>query len=74
SRLNGRERCSAPRATPGTIKGGFEAGWAGATPWATQSCHNSSSEFEPTQPPARRLDAHPGATTPTESTKAPALQ
>ena len=69
-----RAPCSAPRATPGTIKGGFEAGWAGATPWATKSCHNSSSEIEPSQRPARRLDAHPGATPPTNSKTAPALQ
>ena len=69
-----RAPCSAPRATPGTIKGGFEAAWAGAMPWATQSCHNSSSEFDPSRRAALRLGAHPGATPPTKSTTAPALQ
>ena len=26
------------RRIPGTIEGGYETAWAGATPWATQSC------------------------------------
>ena len=48
-----RAPCSAPRAAPGATKGGSETAWAGATPWAAQSCHESLSELEPSGRPSR---------------------
>ena len=57
-----RAPCSALRATPGTIEGCPDTASAGATPWAAQSCHNSSPEIEPPSAPARRRQssARPG--------------
>lgn len=63
-----RAPSSAPRATPGATEGGSETASAGATPWWVQSCHKSSSEFEPSRrpllaalrPPRRAGHGRPG--------------
>ena len=53
-----RAPCPAARAAPGATEGGSGPSWAGATPTRAQSCHKSSSEFEPSWRPLRRSARH----------------